>query len=75
MAYMDELSLGDRVTVTDLRRGTKHDGTIVALCPDETGGANSRVEVAYDSGVVVRVGPGFVALHMGEEEPAAQRER
>lgn len=68
MAYMDEIEVGDRVTVTDLRTGSNHDGTVEKLVPDETGSnVCSKVHVRYDSGGVVSVGPGFVTLHVGEE--------
>lgn len=63
---MDELEVGDGVTVTDLRTGKRHHGVIEALHPDPFRGPDSRVIVRYDSGALVRVGPSFVRLDDGE---------
>ena len=63
---MDELRVGEDCTVTDLRTGTSHRGIITYLEPDATGGPDSKVQVTYDDGRRVRVGPGFVTL-IGDE--------
>lgn len=68
MAYMDEIEVGDGVTVTDLRTGTVHHGKVEELRPDATGGQTSKVIVRYDNGVTVSVGPGFVKLDKGEND-------
>lgn len=67
MAYMDEIELGDDVLVTDLQTGKTYEGRVVALHPDATGGPDSKVDVEYTSGRLVRVGPSFITLKSGEE--------
>lgn len=71
MAYLDEIDVGDEVTVTDLRDGEKHKGIVLAVLPGGTkktpDPSEDRVLVQYDhNSVVVRVAPNFVTLEEGE---------
>jgi hypothetical protein len=67
MAYMDEIEVGDRVTVHDRCTVFIEPGTVEALVPDETRGPGSTVCVRLDSGRVVSVNPEYVTLQVGEE--------
>jgi hypothetical protein len=65
MAYMDEIKVGDRVTVHDRRTVFIEPGTVEALVP-ETRDLENRVCVRLDSGRLVEVHPGYVTLQMDE---------
>lgn len=67
MAYMEEIDVGDRVSVTDLRTGKRHEGTVEKLVPDVTRGFYSVVYIRLDSGAFIGVSPGRVTLQVGEE--------
>jgi hypothetical protein len=66
MAYMDEIEVGDRVTVHDRRTVFIEPGTVEVLQPDETRGSGSMVCVRLDSGRLVKVRPRHVTLQVGE---------
>jgi hypothetical protein len=63
--FMDELhgSVGERVTVADLRNGIVREGSI-----EELNEPQERVRVRYDDGTLVSVGIGFVTLLTDEDD-------
>lgn len=65
MRFSDELrgSEGERCIVTDLRTGTRHEGTVL-----EWDDVDEKAVVRYDGGLAVRVSFSFVQL-LGDEKP------
>lgn len=63
MRYADEMrgSEGEPCTVTDLRTGTTHNGTV-----QKWDDATKKADVLYSDGTLVRVGYSFVTLAGGE---------
>jgi hypothetical protein len=67
MAYMDEIEVGDRVTVHDRCTVFIEPGTVEALVPDETRGPGSTVCVRWTQVRRCQVHPEYVTLQVGEE--------
>jgi len=65
MKFMDEVRTGDRCTVTDLRTGLQHIGTVRATHQE-----SDKVDVEYDTGRLVRVGLTFVQVHGDDSDEA-----